>query len=172
MLNKRGFTLIETLIYVAIIGLVSSGLMKFSMSITSARNKTYVIQEVHANVRDAVVFINKKIQEANGINLGSSTFDTDPGVLSLSMSDNSKNPTIISLDEDNGKLQVVEGLSDPIFITTEEVLVNNLQFSNVSTGDEARSIQFNLTIDYDSGVDATKDFTFSQSSENLASIRN
>ena len=85
----------ETLIYVAIVALVSTGLAKFSTSITATRNKSYVVQEVHANMRDAITLISKKIQEANAINVANSTFDSDPGVLSLSMASSTINPTII-----------------------------------------------------------------------------
>ena len=172
MFNRKGFTLIETLIYVAIVALVSTGLMKFSMSMTSVRNKTYVVQEVHSNMRDAMTLITKKIQEANAINVGSSTFDTDPGVLSLAMSDAGKNPTIISLDQDNGRLEITEGTSDSVYITTHEVKVSNLQFTDVSIGSVTKNIQFSLTINYNSGDNASKDFTFTQSENNLASIRN
>ena len=172
MTNRKAFTLIETLIYVAIVALVSTGLIKFSTSITAVRNKTYVIQEVHANMRDAMTLISKKIEEANGINVGSSTFDSDPGVLSLSMADASLNPTIISLNQDNGRLEITEGTSDPVYINTDEVKVSNLLFSDASLGSVSKSIQISVTIDYNSGVTTSKDFVFSQSEDNLASIRN
>ncbi|OGH86237.1 MAG: hypothetical protein A2493_00820 [Candidatus Magasanikbacteria bacterium RIFOXYC12_FULL_33_11] len=172
MLNKKGFTIIETLIYVAIVALVSTGLMKFSISITNTRNKVYVVQEVHANMRDALTFIEKKIQEANGINTGSSTFDTDPGVLSLSMASSTLNPTIISLSSDDGILQITEGTSDPIYITTGEVRVSDLQFSDISLGSISKTISFSLTIDYNSGTYSSQDFKFTQSESGIASIRN
>ena len=171
-MNKRGFTLIETLIYVAILALVSTGLMKFSISITNTRNKVYVVQEVHANMRDALTLITKKIQQANGINIGASTLDADPGVLSLAMSSVDINPTIISLNQDDGRLQITEGSSDPIYITTDEVKVTDLQFSNLSLGSTPKTIQFSLTIDYNSPVGTINDFIFSQTEEIIASIRN
>jgi len=162
----------ETLIYVAIVALVSTGLAKFSTSITATRNKSYVVQEVHANMRDAITLISKKIQEANAINVANSTFDSDPGVLSLSMASSTINPTIISLSQDDGILQITEGTSDPIYITTNEVQVKNLQFSDISVADVSKTVEFALTIDYNSGTDSSRDFTFTQSESSLASIRN
>ena len=69
-------------------------------------------------------------------------------------------------------MQITEGTSDPIYITTNEVQVKNLQFSDISVADVSKTVEFALTIDYNSGTDSSRDFTFTQSESSLASIRN
>jgi prepilin-type N-terminal cleavage/methylation domain-containing protein len=167
---NKGFTLIETLIYIALIGVVLSGFIVFSFSIGDARNKTYVVQEVQANARVALNLITQKILAANGVNAGSSTFGSDPGVLSLSMSEAGNNPTVISLNANDGQLQIKEGSADAVVITSDEVKVMNLVFTNLSGTNEKENIKVELTIDFNNqGTDI--DFDYTQSWETALNIR-
>lgn len=145
---NKGFTLVEMLIYMAIIGLVVVGFVNFSLSISSSRDKTYVVQEVQANSRLAFNLISQKIKLSTGVNTTTSTFLTDPGVLSLVMASSTINPTIINLDQDDGILQITEGVADPIAITSNEVKVTNLVFTNLTSDDNRENIKINFTIEY------------------------
>ncbi len=109
--GSRGFTLIETIIYIAILGMIASAFIFFSVSVSNSRDKTYVVQEVQANARMALELISQKIRSANGVNLESSIFESNPGRLSLSMASSSLNPTIIDLSRDNGNLRIIQGTS-------------------------------------------------------------
>ncbi|KKR15191.1 MAG: hypothetical protein UT42_C0007G0007 [Candidatus Falkowbacteria bacterium GW2011_GWA2_39_24] len=53
--NTKGFSLMETLIYVAILSLIIGGLFSFSLTIAANRNKAYAAQEVQANIRGLVI---------------------------------------------------------------------------------------------------------------------
>ena len=168
--NEKGFTLIETIIYVAIIGAVVTSFISFSLSISSVRNKNYVIQEVQANSRVVMNIIQQKIRLANGINIGASVFDSDPGVLSLSMADALKNPTIISLDNDDGTMQITEGASDPILITSGKVKVSNLIFTNLTPAHGKGNIGIDYKIEYNStGTDIS--FNYEQSIRTAENLR-
>ena len=145
--NHDGFTLIETLIYIAVIGGMAISFITFSLSITGSRNKTYVAQEVQANSRFALNIISRTIKTAIGINTSTSVFNLDPGVLSLSMASSSLNPTIISLDQNDGILSVKKGTDDPINITSNKIQVTNLVFSNFTTSGSS-NIGIDLTIAY------------------------
>jgi len=46
-----------------IIGLVVSGFIAFAISITGSRFKTYTVQEVHANARQALDLISQKVNQ-------------------------------------------------------------------------------------------------------------
>ena len=141
-------TLIETLIYIAIIGGVVGAFISFALNISDSRNKTYVIQEVQANARVALDLITQKIQSANGINTSTSVFGTNPGVLSLSMDSGDLNPTIIDLDTNDGQLQITQGLDSPIKITSDETRITNLIFTNLTASSTRESIKINLTVSF------------------------
>jgi len=160
-MNKSGFTLIEVLIYVAILGAVVAAFIGFSISISSAKSKAYVAQEVQANARVALNLITQKILSANGINVGVSTFDVDPGGLSLAMANSNKNPTIISLNADNGQLQIREGIGEPLNITSDEVRITNLIFTYLNAGGEKESVKVELTAEYKVTNDVIYQYTYS-----------
>lgn len=167
--RTRGFTLIETLIYIAIIGGVMATFISFGLSIAQNRNKVYAKQEVQANARIALNIISQKIKSANGLDAESSTFDSDPGVLSLSMSDGDIDPTIIDLSVDDGILQITQGTDDPIFITSDKVKITNLVFTNLSGENERGNIKIDMTVEYDSGGDLA--FSSSQDLTTAVSLR-
>ena len=66
------FTLIELIIYLAIISGIAVSFVYFSISITNTRAKTYVVQEVHANARTALELIAQRIRASQGVNLTNS----------------------------------------------------------------------------------------------------
>lgn len=168
--SRQGFTLIEILIYITVIGGALVGFVTFSVSIANSRNKTYVVQEVQANARTSLELISQRIHAATGVNTGSSTFDSDPGVLSLSMADGAKNPTIISLTADNGRLQIREGVSGAVSITSDEVKVTNLVFTNLTPSGERANIRIAMTTEFNTdGSDIG--YTYSQSTQTSVSVR-
>lgn len=166
-----GFTLIETLIYITIIGMVVVSFVIFSISISNSKNKTYVTQEVQANARLALNLISQQIRGATGINIGASSFGADPGVLSLSLADGAKDPTIIELDQDDGRLQIIQGLSDPIMLISEQTKITNLVFTNLTpAGSNRENIRIEMTIEYDNST-SDLNFTYSQSWRTAVSVR-
>ncbi|MFZ2190425.1 MAG: GIY-YIG nuclease family protein [Candidatus Magasanikiibacteriota bacterium] len=167
--NSAGFTLVETIIYVAIIGGIIATFISFSLNISNARNKTYVQEETQANARVVLNIITQKIQSASGVNTSASVFGVDPGVLSLAMSSSTLNPTIINLSADNGRLQIKEGDNATTTITTAQVQVNNLVFNNFSASSTRENIGVDLNVSFVSSTDIN--FQSSQTLHTAVSVR-
>ncbi|MFC1595128.1 type II secretion system protein J [Patescibacteria group bacterium] len=168
---QEGFTLIETLIYIAIIGMVVSSFVVFSISVSNSRNKTYVVQEVQANARTALDIMSQKIRASTGVNTGSSTFGSDPGVLSLSMADGARNPTVFDLNQNDGVLRITEGVSSAVPIVSDEVKITNLVFLDLtSDGSFRENIRINMTVEYDN-PSGDKEFEYSQTLQTAIGIR-
>ena len=146
--HHKGFTLVETLIYVAIIGGVVTTFVNFGLSVTNSRNKTYVVQEVQANVRTVEDLVSRRIRAATGINTSTSVFGSNPGILSLSMASAGLNPTVIALNEDNGILEIKEGTNASTTITTAKVNVTNLVFTNLTASSTRENIGIAMTMEY------------------------
>jgi len=130
---SRAFTLIETIIYIAILGMVVSAFVFFSLSVSGSRNKTYAVQEVQANARMALELISQKIRSADKIIFASSTLGADPGRLFLSMASSSLNPTIIDLSSDNGTLRIMEG---------ESAVPLQFEVGSLSTDENWKAVSF------------------------------
>lgn len=157
--DNKGFTLIEMVIYLGIVGLLTVSTISFVSAISGANIKTYAAQEVHSNSKMSLDVISKKIRSANSVNIGSSVFGVNPGVLSLSMDNPAENPTVIRVNA--GALEITEGASSPVRITSNNVNISNLVFTDLTGGNSRENIWIALTISYDNTADI--EYTYSQS---------
>ncbi len=166
---RAGFTLVETLIYVAIIGGVAITFVSYSLNISDTRQKTYGAQEVHANARMVMDAITKKIMSASSVNTTSSQFGVDSGVLVLTMASSTLNPTIISLATSTRAVQIKEGNYAATAIISNYVRVDSLVFSNFSASSTRANIGVSVAISAVSSTGPT--YQNSQSFRTAVSLR-
>lgn len=140
---KKGFTLVELIIYVAMIGVVVIGFLNFGLNVIYTGEKSEIRQEVQRNATYALQRVLSKIKEANAVNAGSSTFDSHPGVLSLEMEDSAVDPTVFDIS--GGILRMTEGVSSPVNLIPAELEATNLVFSNLSVSGRTSNIKIELT---------------------------
>ncbi len=161
-MNNKAFTLIETLIYIAILGIVISGFIVFAFSISDSRNKNYVVQEVQANARTALNLISQNILKSNGVN------NINDSILELSMSDSGDDPTIINLN--NNILYIKQGSADAVAVTSNEVKITNLVFTDLTSTSDKENIKIELTMEFNS-TSTDPDFIYTQSWETAVNLR-
>jgi len=140
---KKGFTLIELLVYVAILGLILASITGFFWSIASGNIKENSYQEVQQNGRFVMTKITQEIKKAIGIN--SPAPGSSVNSLSLIMSEPNLNPTIF--DVSGGKLMMTQGASAPIELTTDQIRVSNLQFTNLSYLNTPGTLRVEMTLE-------------------------
>ncbi len=161
--NRKAFTLIETLIYIAILGGLLAYFISFTLSISNSRSKSYVASEVNANARIALETIAQKIRLADDVvqpDLGASS-DT----LSLDMPDTG-NHLVFSLEQ--GVLIYTQA-SNSYNITSDEVNITNLLFTNLRAGDERDNINIVLTIEYRDSD--SQEYRYSKTFQTTLSLR-
>jgi type II secretory pathway pseudopilin PulG len=139
--------LVETVLYVAIVGAVAVAFVTFGLTVSDSRAKADALAEVQANGRLALELIAREVRAASDVNLGASTFDLDPGVLSLATVDGATNPTVIDLDQDDGRLRLRAGAGAPVFVTSARVRVSRLVFTNLTGGSARPHVRIELTVD-------------------------
>jgi len=140
---KKGFTLIELLLYTAIISLVLVSVTGFFWNIASGNIKEKSYQEVQQNGRFAMTKITQEIKKAIGIN--NPVPSSSANSLSLVMSEPNLNPTIF--DVSGGKLRITQGALAPIELTTDQVVVSNLQFTNLSYLNTPGTLRVEMTLE-------------------------
>ena len=143
-MKKQGFTLVELLIYVAILGSILVLLSGFFWNIISANIKENSYQEVQQNGSFSLIKMTQEIKKAKSIisPLPGSTSDS----LSLEMQNPNLNPTIFDLAE--GKLRITRGSNPPIELTTDRVVVSNLIFRNLSYSKSPGTIRIEIKIEH------------------------
>jgi prepilin-type N-terminal cleavage/methylation domain-containing protein len=144
--NKQGFTLVEVMVYVAIIALMMTTLVLFSINLIQVRAKQRVIHNVEANAARIFERLADAARHAEGINTGASTFNSDPGTLSVNIVSAGVDPTIFSLTADDGVFQANEGGAGNVAITTDDVAITNLVFTNLTSVTDIGIIKVEFTV--------------------------
>ncbi|MBI2484479.1 hypothetical protein HYV71_04840 [Candidatus Uhrbacteria bacterium] len=157
--SQSGFTLFEVILSITLLSSIVFTSVVFFGAVLSSRAKTNATQEVHDAARIASAFITKRIRSAASIESASSTFGAHPGVLTLAMDDPSLDPTILSVSPDSD-LQITEGNSSPVSLTSNRVTITNLVFTETSYPGSGGGIGIDLTIAYrNPGGDPNYDYS-------------
>ena len=143
--NRSGFTLVEIVIYMAVLFIFLLAVTQYAITMVQTAQKARTVHEVEQNARFAMERIVREIQSANGINTGSSTFASHPGVLSLSHDIAGEDPTVFDLS--GGQLRITQGAGGtPYALTSNDVTVSNLVFTNLSIVDRTQNIHVAMTV--------------------------
>jgi len=144
----KGFSLIELIIYIAVLAIILLGMMSFSIDLLELRSKNIVASEIEAQGRLILEHLETVARHSEGVNTGSSTFGTDPGVLSLDVVAAIDDPTVFSLSADDGTFQMKKGSEDTAQLTSSSVFVSELVFTDLTSVEELGIIQVNFTLQY------------------------
>lgn len=145
-----GFTIIEFVIYIALVGAVLVAVTGFAFEFVAAQAKAQALQEVNRNARLAISRIGLEVREATDLNAGDSTFGSHPGVLSLETGSVATDPTIFCVTA--GVLRVSQGdaacdASDPA-LTSDLVTVSSFTVDNASTSGRSKFVRVSVTVEY------------------------
>ncbi|NMB48661.1 hypothetical protein GYA13_04450 [Candidatus Kuenenbacteria bacterium] len=140
MRHRPGFTLIELVFYLSIAAIMLLSIAGLFGVISEMRLRQQVALTVEEEGRQVLDYILQTIRNANSLNIPLPN-NTSP---SLSASINGVSNLF---DLSNNRLRLTEGVSQPIFLTSGQIVVSNLTFQNLansSTKDNIR-VQFELT---------------------------
>jgi len=152
-INKNsltGFTLIEVLIYIAVLVIIITAVSAFFLWGIRSNTKAKVMRETLDNSRRAIETITREIKEAVSIYTETSTFNSHPGQLSLETTKylpEGESTTYVDFYLCGTQLCLKKESQDPIALTSDKVEVNNLVFSRIITN-EIPSVQISLNINY------------------------
>ena len=144
--KEKSFTLMEILVYIAVLGLVIGTVSSFLIWSIHSNTKAKVMRETLDNARRTMEIMSYEIREAKSIY----TPTTTSNQLSLEtihyLPEGEKN-TFIDFYLCDNRLCLKKESQNPIALTSDRVEVNNLVFTRVITGN-IPSIQINLKVDY------------------------
>lgn len=151
MNNKKGYTLIEMIIYIAIVTGVLVMASSFAWNIINNKSKSQAVREVQENGR----FIMEKLTQ--GIRAAYNVTTVTNTSLTLSMKDANLNPIVTEvfyLDLVNNSLKFTQSNltyctpAVPCVLNSNQVKITNLKFTNLSSGNKTQNIKINLTIEH------------------------
>lgn len=139
MKNKKGFTYIDLLLYIALIVIILSSLIPFAWNAIETGVKSTTEQEVFSNAQYISEQLQYQIRNASSINSVTGT------QISLAVASSSANPTIIGLS--SGNFTITQGTGSAILLNSQNTTISSLNFVNYTSSDnKTKNIQFTFTI--------------------------
>ena len=168
----RGFTLIETLLYLALIVIFLGALLPVVLQIADTGAKNNTTQEVDAVARYASERMLYEIRNASSVNIASSSFGinlaaSSGAMLSLANFSSTLNPTVFNVA--SGTLMITRGTSTSIGLTSSNTIVSSLIFSNHSTS-TFQNIELTLVV-ADNSSSTRTEFAVSTTVNTAAEVR-
>ncbi len=148
---KKGFTLTEVLVYVAVLTIIFSAVVSLLLGISRSNTRAKVIRETLNNSRRAMEIMTYEIREAKNIYTPTSDFSSSAGQLSLETTKyvlEKENTSYIDFYLCEKRLCLKKEGQDPVALTSDKVEINHLQFFQIATTSTTPSIQISLGVDY------------------------
>jgi hypothetical protein len=127
-MKRRGTSIIETIMYVALLATVTGVLLGFTISIMTRATKVRAMLETSQNTQFAMQKMDAAIRNSRDATVPLDGGGSGP-VLSLDMPDESLSPTVFAVTD--GVLTMRQGSGPAVPITSAGVRVTGLNFQNL-----------------------------------------
>jgi len=142
----KGVTLIEILLYISLAAVILLSVTMFLSVLLQSRVKNQTIAEVEQQGAQVLQIFTQTARNSQGIVLPEAG-GSGPVVL-LAVSDIEKTPTMFSLPDTGSTINISEGTSSPIPLTSSRVEASNLVFQNLSRVGTPGTIRVQFTLSH------------------------
>lgn len=125
---NKGFSLLEMLVYIAILVLMLGIIMEITISVVRSHKAIKASKNVENSAMSSLERITREIRQADSVNTLSSIFDSSPGKLVLLGTDAFGNPRTVEFYLDSGSVLLKENGADLGSLSQPEAEVNSLIF--------------------------------------------
>jgi prepilin-type N-terminal cleavage/methylation domain-containing protein len=140
--QQAGYTLIELLLYVAMIGILLSAVTYFFGAAAEARVKNQTVTEVDSQGTYVMDYMAETIRNATSIS--APTIGASGSSLTLVVPVGSLSPTVFSLA--SGAMQVKEGAGVAATLTSDDVAITSFTVKNLSRSGTTGIVQISFTL--------------------------
>jgi len=141
---KKGYSLIELLLYVGLSATIISAITVFFYFVSFTKTKIQTISEVENEGQTVVEIISQNIRNAKKVNLPN--LGESGAVLSLQAANPDEDPIVFSLEA--GRIKMQKGGSIEFFLTSDRLEVLNLTFRNLSNATSKATIRAEFSLRY------------------------
>lgn len=143
--KKRGFTLMEILVYIAVLAMVILASYSILTWAIHSNTRSKAVREVTDNLRRVMEIFSYEIKEAESV-YAPTTTSTQLSLETKHYLPEGETLTYIDFYLCEKKLCLKKESQNPISLTSDQVEVNNLEFLQIAT--TTPSIQISLEINY------------------------
>ena len=142
--NNHGFTLVETIMYIAFISITIGLFVGFGSQMSDLRAKSSVIMSVEASGATTINFLNDYIKRSRQVLLPLANASST-NIVTLKMPDSEPDITFSVVD---GILYITEDTGDPVQITSSAVNIKDLSFINTALPGQKDNLTISLDAEY------------------------
>ena len=146
LLKKNGFSLIETIVYIALVAVFSVGVIQVLLSETNAWGRA----RTERNLSDAATLIMERLSHeirlAESVNVGASSLGVHPGRMALQTftSATSNDPSSLELFLDGTELYMSRDAGAPTLLSGNGIEISNLVLYHI-TSETSEGVRVELT---------------------------
>ena len=140
--SQQGYTLIELLLYIALLGILLPSMIGFMGLAVDVRVKNQSVNEVNEQGLAAMDYITQTIRNSTSISAPAAAGSGSS--LTLVVPTASLSPTVF--DVSDSTLRVKEGTGAAIPLTNSKVQVSNLTFSNLTRSGTSGIVQVSFIV--------------------------
>ncbi len=141
-----GFTLVETIVYVAVVGLVVASVSSLTLGMVESYKLAKTKDELALAADGVFRYLFREIRNAQSIYLASSSLDTDPGALALKtifqFGDELGSSGIVSFYLSAGRIFYKREGETPLALTAEDIEVTKFKFTRVTPRSGLEGVRF------------------------------
>lgn len=148
---RKGFTLTEVLVYIAVLAIIIAAVSSFLLWQISSSAKSRATRETQYNAERALSIMTQEIREARSVYTPTSVFNINPSQLSLETAKYApagEAAGYIDFFICGTQLCLKKESQNPVALTSESVEISNLIFRQIATTSTIPSIQIELKVDY------------------------
>lgn len=145
----KGFTLVEVLVYTALLVLIVTIVSSFIVWAMRIQTKSKAIREVSTYGNRVMEYMLSEIREAKGVYTPTSVFHTNPGQLSLETTKylpTGEITTYIDFYQCDNRICVKKENQAPVALTPDNLEVTHLEFQHIVT-EGISSIKIHLILE-------------------------
>ena len=164
--NQNGFTLLEVVLYIAIVGLLLTTVGLLVNATNQAKAREAIRQEVEEQGSHVLEVITSTVRNASA--LTTPAISSTGAVLSVDVDTSSASPTAFTLVD--GALFITEGSGTPVALTNTHVVATDFVVQNLSYAWTPGTIRVNFTLS-SLTVSVSIAFVYTQTFYGTASLR-
>jgi type II secretory pathway pseudopilin PulG len=139
---KKGFTLVELLLYVGVASIMLLAVSVFLSTLLTSRVKNQTIAEVEQQGMLVMRLIGQTVRNAESVN--SPAQGASGAALSLDVIPGASDPTLFDLF--GGAVRITEGVGSPVALTNSRVVATALVFENLSRTNTPGVVRVSFTL--------------------------
>lgn len=132
-MKTKGFTLIEALVYIALLTVMFLGVVKTLTLLSTSYRKVEAVRSLETSAIISMDRILRVTKDATSIDTAQSSFNVSSGVLALNGLDANSTPVSISFSLSGGRIMLAENGVNLGPLTTGDTNVTSLIFRQYST---------------------------------------